>query len=191
VDVTDDDQAYWRLHTRPAEHAGTGRTRPQTRVGTLSVRELETRLEPAFRATGISASNQSLIRSALLLWHDNLDASHSISQDLHSSDGSFLHGIMHRREPDYGNAKYWFQRVGNHAGYPEIARRVGAFLTEKGASQLKGDLVPAGKWDAMAMVDACEAAAGRRGTEEQRTLLREIQRIEFTVLLERFASPAN
>ncbi|HEY1170433.1 MAG TPA: hypothetical protein VGH19_03600 [Verrucomicrobiae bacterium] len=164
---------------------------PHPRAGTLSVRDVNARLDEAFRFGGISAGSQQLIRSAVLLWHDHLDASHTISQDLHSSDGSFLHGIMHRREPDYFNAKYWFARVRNHASYPEIAQRVSAFLDGQGATALKSELIPAGKWDADAFVDACEAASARRGTEAQRTLLREIQRIETTVLIERFTGTAS
>jgi len=169
------------LHTPEPADLG-----PHPRAGTLSVREVNARLDEAFRAAKLSTGSQQLIRSAVLLWHDHLDASHTISQDLHSSDGSFLHGIMHRREPDYGNAKYWFHRAGQHASYPELAKRVSAFLDSKGATALKGELIPAGRWDADAFVDACEAASGRRGTEEQRTLLREVQRIETTVLIERF-----
>ncbi|MGV3755692.1 MAG: hypothetical protein ACO1QS_09950 [Verrucomicrobiota bacterium] len=169
------------LHTPEPADLG-----PHPRAGTLPVSEVNARLDAAFASASISAGNQQLIRSAVLLWHDHLDASHTISQDLHSSDGSFLHGIMHRREPDYFNAKYWFHRVGNNASYPELAQRVSTFLDSKGASALKAELTPAGKWDADAFVDACELASSRRGTEEQRTLLREIQRIETTVLIERF-----
>ncbi|MCD6048665.1 MAG: hypothetical protein K0Q55_68 [Verrucomicrobia bacterium] len=169
------------LHTPEPADLG-----PHPRASTLSARDVNARLDTAFANASISAGSQQLIRSLLLLWHDHLDASHTISQDLHSSDGSFLHGIMHRREPDYFNAKYWFHRVGNHASYPEIAKRVSAFLDSKGAAALKTELIPAGKWDVDAFVDACKLASSRRGTEEQRTLLREIQRIETTVLIERF-----
>lgn len=52
--------------------------------------------------------------SGLWLLHDFLDESHTISQALHTPEGSFWHAIMHRREPDAWNSKYWWQRVGNH-----------------------------------------------------------------------------
>ena len=52
--------------------------------------------------------------AALWLYHDFLDESHRISQSLHGREGSYWHGIMHRREGDYANAKYWFRRVGAH-----------------------------------------------------------------------------
>lgn len=62
----------------------------------------------------LTSDAQECCRSALWLLHNFLDESHEISQEIHSSTGSFWHGIMHRREPDAGNAKYWFHRVGNH-----------------------------------------------------------------------------
>src|SRR5437763_1193147 len=41
--------------------------------------------------------------SALWLHHDFLDQSHGLSQEIETVEGSFWHGIMHRREPDAGN----------------------------------------------------------------------------------------
>ena len=43
------------------------------------------------------------------LLHDYLDESHTISQRIDTPSGSFWHGIMHRREGDFSNAKYWFR----------------------------------------------------------------------------------
>ena len=45
---------------------------------------------------------------------DFLHESHDISQELHSAEGSFWHAVMHRREPDAFNSKYWWRRVGQH-----------------------------------------------------------------------------
>src|SRR5262249_40398230 len=48
-------------------------------------------------------------RAGLWLYHDFIDESHSISQEIQTPTGSYWHGLMHRREPDYGNSKYWFR----------------------------------------------------------------------------------
>ncbi|MCO8123054.1 hypothetical protein NHH03_15005 [Stieleria sp. TO1_6] len=64
--------------------------------------------------TGVAAGRQMECLSGFWLVAGDIHQSHSISQDLGSAEGSFLHGIMHRREGDFGNAKYWFRRVGGH-----------------------------------------------------------------------------
>jgi hypothetical protein len=53
------------------------------------------------------------IQAGLWLYVDELDRSHAISQNLHSSLGAAWHGVMHRREGDFANAKYWFRRAGD------------------------------------------------------------------------------
>src|SRR5437588_10578227 len=73
-------------------------------------------IEQAF--AGQSVANRDAARcclAALWLWHDFLDEQHRISQEIHSADGSYRHGIMQRREPEYGNAQYWVRRVPRHA----------------------------------------------------------------------------
>ena len=105
-------------------------------------------------------------RAALWLRHDFLDESHRISQDIETTTGSYWHGIMHRREPDYPNAKYWFRRVGQHAVFPElcvVARDVAAELQAAGSAAY---LLQQSAWDAFRFVDLCEAASRQR-TDEQ------------------------
>lgn len=52
--------------------------------------------------------------AALWLYHDFLDESHALSQEIETPTGSYWHAILHRREPDPSNAKYWFRRAGPH-----------------------------------------------------------------------------
>lgn len=62
--------------------------------------------------------------AAVWLLHDELDESHVISQSIDAPTGSFWHGVMHRREGDFANAKYWFARIGRHEALPLIGARI-------------------------------------------------------------------
>ena len=74
-------------------------------------------LDEARLFDGQAVRHRELARACLAglwLYHDFLDEAHRISQSLHGREGSYWHGIMHRREGDFANAKYWFRRVGRH-----------------------------------------------------------------------------
>ena len=148
---------------------------PERRAEAWELAEVEEKLTELLTTSGVTGNSADKVRSAALLWHDHLDASHEISQDIRDSDGSFLHGIMHRREPDYPNAKYWFNRTGTHAGFPEVAYRAKEILKGSPLAELAD-----GAWDSFGMVDAV-AAAQKESNEYE--LLREIQKVEFEVLL--------
>lgn len=154
---------------------------PGPRHGTTPLVELNHQIDDAFTAGLKSLANADLLRAAILLWHDHHDAAHEIVQDLSSPDGSYLHAILHRREPDYFNAKYWFRRVGQHPCHAELATRAAAILEVEGASALKSKLLPRGGWDALAFVDACEISASPRAPWHD--MLRQIQQAEFEILL--------
>src|SRR5687768_13793029 len=70
-----------------------------------------------------SRGDAEALLAGLWLWHDFLDESHTISQGLHTPTGSFWHAIMHRREGDFSNAKYWYARCRNHPALADIAAR--------------------------------------------------------------------
>ncbi|MEZ6095654.1 MAG: hypothetical protein R3C03_15735 [Pirellulaceae bacterium] len=42
------------------------------------------------------------------------EKAHEVSQDLNSPEGAYWHGIAHRIERDFWNAKYWFRQLGGH-----------------------------------------------------------------------------
>ncbi len=117
--------------------------------------------------------------SGLWLYFSCLDESHSLSQEIHTVDGSFWHGIMHRQEPDAGNATYWFQKVGKHAVFPALAT----------AARELG--YPAGNhWDALAFIDYCEEARRRPDSAEEKLAL-EVQRAEWQLLFHYCAEPTR
>jgi hypothetical protein len=109
-------------------------------------------------------------RSALWLYHDFLDEAHAISQSIDTTEGSFWHGILHRREPDASNAAYWFRRVGDHPIFAELACQAHDLGLEVGPE----------RWDPFAFIDLCEKHRGA-GTPEE-FLLRRVQRQEWELL---------
>src|SRR5947209_1350888 len=136
---------------------------------------LEEQVQTLLKPSGLSHEHQELILALVLLWHDHLDAAHVIAQNVEGPDGAFVHGIMHRREPDFGNAAYWFRRVGRHGAFGTIATQAGALLSGS-RPELATKLVPDGNWDPFAFIEACSRA---KGAEPEQRLLRQIQRIEF------------
>lgn len=116
-------------------------------------------LDPALDAAIAALDAPPALRAALHLWNDSLERCHALAQDIADATGSYLHGVMHRREPDYGNAKYWFRRVGAHPVYDRI--RPG--------------------WDPFDMVDRCERAARDPKLEAE---LRPLQALEIALLAE-------
>jgi hypothetical protein len=115
--------------------------------------------------------------AGLWLYHNFLDESHAISQDLDTLEGSYWHAILHRREPDYGNAKYWFRRVPKHRVFTELCADAMTLTRDAGALAGSEYLLRQQSWDAAAFVDLCASAA--RGGEALATLCRRIQQREW------------
>ena len=118
--------------------------------------------------------------AGLWLYHGFLDESHRISQSLHGREGSYWHGIMHRREGDFANAKYWFRRTGPHPIHEALNAGARALARDTGADP--AFYRSSSSWDPAAFVDLCAAAcAGQNGAAE---LCRKVQNREWQLLFD-------
>ena len=165
------------LHSTPPADLG-----PGPRAGITPLADLNHALHDAFATAHLTGTQAELIRATLLLWHDHHDAAHRIVQDMDTPDGSYIHAILHRREPDFFNAKYWFRRVGQHPCFSELTARTADILRKSSPESLVKKLLPHGTWNSFAFVDSCEAAASPSAPTHE--TLREIQQAEFEVLLD-------
>ncbi len=120
--------------------------------------------------------------SGLWLLHDYLDESHTISQGIDTPTGSFWHAIMHRREGDFSNSKYWFRRVGRHEAFGALVQRAAELSAARGAERAAKKLFSGHAWDPFAFVDMCQASAGDQNDASQ--LCRDIQQAEWELLFD-------
>jgi len=143
---------------------------------------------PLVRGRGASPETRDAIarasltepaRAGLYLLAGFWDQAHEIAQSIHTADGSYWHAIVHRQEPDAGNASYWFRRVGQHPIFPALANRASAI-----------DPSLTGRWDPYSFIDYCERAARQSGSELERRGI-QIQQAEWELLFEHCLSSAK
>jgi hypothetical protein len=121
------------------------------------------------------------LSAGLLQVHDFWDASHQAAQqadDLGERGSSaYWHGIAHRREPDPGNAAYWFRRVGRHPLFARLAEQGRGVIEDAGAGT---PLKIGSTWDPFAFLDFCTTAR----SDAERSLAARLQRLEMGLLLQ-------
>jgi hypothetical protein len=120
--------------------------------------------------------------AGIWLYYDHLDESHRLSQSIATATGSFWHSLMHRREPDGWNSKYWLDRVGRHPVFPALCGAAGALAEQAAPLAETRFLREQQQWDPYRFVDLCESA--RLGKVPAEDLCRRIQLQEWRLLFD-------
>lgn len=136
-----------------------------------------------------SREDAELLLAGLWLVHDCLEASHRISQKVGSLSGNFWHAIMHRREGDFPNAKYWYARCRNHPILEQIPAIARSALGDAATTSGPLHRLVEGAWDPDAFVDVVEAIHRKPGDPMYGTAVR-LQQLEWRALFSHCASKA-
>jgi hypothetical protein len=107
--------------------------------------------------------------AGLWLYFDGLDEAHAVCQENEGHpERDFWHAIMHRREPDPDNSKYWWRRVGLHPVLDQLCTASAGI-----------DYTFVSPYD---FVDYCEAMRDMGGPGEQ--LAQRVQLLEWQLLFD-------
>ncbi len=163
------------------EVSGLGLVHAPSRPQVALVNELKALgVEELFGGQVVDRERAMAARAGLFLAIDAWDEAHAVAQDLDIPEGSYWHGVVHRREPDASNAKYWFRRLGHHPVFDQL----GSPQTHQALPSVAAfdDIVTAGYWDPFRFVDWCtRCEEGKR--PELRSELQELQQREMLLLL--------
>jgi hypothetical protein len=151
------------------------RLRPGEPGSTDTILRARNATEPELTGGAIlaDADYPRLIRAGLLYAYDALDESHRIVQQIGSVHAAYWHGMLHRREGDFENARYWFRRTGRLGLFGEMHAR---------AAEVSPLMARQENWDPYLFVGQCEQA--RFGGDVDQKELIKLQRIEFDVMFD-------
>lgn len=142
--------------------------------GDISDRQVWRRVRDADDATiagGLPIGNPKLfrlVRGGLLYALDDLAGGHQFFQEEGTDLGSYWHGMMHRREGDFDNARYWFRRAGTQPFFDHLHSQAAPFSP---------DMAKQHSWDPYLFTGQCEQF--KFGAEDSRGELPRLQRVEF------------
>jgi len=146
------------------------------RTTAKSVDEVRSVLDEGLRQTTFDAPRRAQLLALALCWHDQWDAAHDLCQTMEGdADADFVHAVLHRREGDADNARYWLARVGNHPVF--------GHLVPVAAAEGFADLVADGAWRPLAFLTRC-----LRASDVDRPGLIRVQAAELLALLDHLAT---
>lgn len=163
--------------------------KPETSVPSLDAKPRGDRLEASFideelhrlwKSRALPVWSEKQVKCLLYLWHDYLEVSHQIAQDERSIEFNYFHAMIHRREGDFFNSRFWFRQLDDrHIVLIDLAKEVRRFLTERKELQLLKVLVKEDGWVPLEFLEEVMKASKMERTSSTVKLLTEIQAIEF------------
>ena len=114
-----------------------------------------------------------LVRGALFYACDAIDESHGIVQKVDGDEGAYWHGMLHRREGDFENARYWFRRAGVLPVFGEL---------HHATSSVSAIVAAQSNWDPYLFTGLCEQ--NKFGETETTAELVKLQQIEFRTVFD-------
>jgi hypothetical protein len=125
-----------------------------------------------------AAADSAAAMAGLWLYFSCFEEAHALVSVSSTRECELWHAILHRQEPDSGNAAYWFRQAGTHPVYSKISHAAINILEHHPDAEFR-----MGKWDPFAFIAFCERARQQPGTVQERAAL-EIQRAEWQILFD-------
>jgi hypothetical protein len=115
----------------------------------------------------------AIVRGGLLYALDDLSGCHEFFQNVTGDLVAYWHGMMHRREADFDNARYWFRRAGVLPFFNTLYSRV---------AEVSTDTAKQTSWDPYLFTGECEQ--NRFGADSEEASLARLQRAEFDAVFD-------
>ncbi len=159
-------------------------TLPVAHAGSPDARAVLEMLHPdQLLATPVKNQDEAdAMLAGLWLYHDMLEPSHLISQSLRTASGSLWHAILHRREGDFSNARYWYRKAPAHPMLAVIGNNVALAINPLPADKSLLRLLR-NTWDPCAFVDLVEEITDNPADPRLPTA-QMIQRLEWQLLFD-------
>ncbi len=153
----------------------------KARADRLDSETIDTELHKLWHARVLPEWSERQTKCLLLLWHDYMELSHHIADEERTTDFIYIHAMIHRREGDIYNSRFWFRHLDMcHIVISNITKEVRTYLTEKDETQLLDRFVKNDGWLPLEFLEEVSKASKLKPSDPFVKLLRDIQTIEFT-----------